>query len=84
MDIVSILRKMKCEPEGLTIEISDERAVNHPKRITAIHLTYVVKGEVPEENLKRAIDLSLTKYCTVANTLSSSVAITSDYRFETS
>ena len=82
MDIVSILRKMKTEPEELTIEIADERSAEHPKRITALHMTYIAKGAVPEANLKRAIELSLTKYCTVANTLAAGVRITHDYRVE--
>jgi len=70
MDVISILRKMKTEPRELTIEIHDERAPDYPKVITAIHLIYRVAGDVPEENLAKAIELSLTKYCPIVNTLS--------------
>jgi putative redox protein len=69
MDVVSILRKMKTEPDSLQIELQDERASEYPKVITKIHLIYRVKGEVPEENLTKAIEMSLAKYCPIANTL---------------
>ena len=84
MDVISILRKMKTEPEGFHIEIEEERQADYPKAFTALHLTYVVKGEVPEENLKKAIELSLSKYCPIANTLAGTVRISSSYRIELS
>lgn len=69
MDVVSILRKMKTAPDALTIEIEDERAPEYPKVVTKIHLIYRVKGNVPQENLTKAIEMSLAKYCPIANTL---------------
>jgi len=82
MDVVSILRKMKTEPRGLRIEIDDEREADLPKAIRAIHLTYIVSGDVPEENVRKAIDLSLSKYCPIANTLAGRASITSEFRVE--
>jgi putative redox protein len=82
MDIVSILRKMKTEPKSLKIEIEDERATEYPKVFTKLHLSYYVTGEVPEANLKKAIDLSLAKYCPIANTLAGIAEITSSYLIE--
>ena len=84
MDVISILRKMKTEPSEFRIEIDGEQASEHPKRFTKIHLTYVVAGDVPETNLQRAIQLSLEKYCPVANTLADVAEITSEYRIEPS
>ena len=84
MDVVSILRKMKSEPEAFHIEIETEREADYPKVFKAIHLSYIVKGNVPEENLKKAIDLSLKKYCPIANTLAGVTEITSSYRIEPS
>ena len=69
MDIVSILRKMKTEPATFKVLVDDERAEDYPKVITKLHLTYELTGEVPEENLTKAIELSLAKYCPIANTL---------------
>ena len=82
MDVVSILRKMKTEPKSLKVEIEDERATEYPKVFTKFHLTYRVTGNVPEENLKKAIDLSLAKYCPISNTLAGIAEITSSYVIE--
>lgn len=78
MDVISILRKMKTEPRSLQIEIVDERAPDYPKVLTKLHLTYRVTGAVPQDNLQKAIDLSLSKYCPIANTLEGVVEITSE------
>ncbi len=82
MDVVSILGKMRTLPRTLSIEIEDERAEEYPKVITKLHLVYRVSGEVPEENLKKAIDLSLAKYCPIANSLAGVAQITSEYVIE--
>jgi len=78
MDVVSILRKMKTEPRSLRVEITDERAPDYPKVFTKLHLIYRVRGTVPQDNLNRAIDLSLSKYCPITNTLAGVVEITSE------
>ena len=78
MDVVSILRKMRTEPLSLRIEITDERAADYPKVFTKLHLTYRVTGAVPQDNLEKAIDLSLSKYCPIVNSLAESVEITSE------
>jgi len=83
MDVISILRKMRTEPDALRIEIVGERAKGHPTHFTRIHLTYVVSGDVTKEKIEKAIELSLTKYCSVANTLAGVAEITSEVRFET-
>ena len=82
MDVVSILRKMKSEPQAMHIEIEHERASEYPKPITRVKLTYVVRGDVAEDKLKRAIELSLSMYCPIANTLSGVTTIESEYRIE--
>lgn len=84
MDVISILRKMRSEPTSLQIEIQDERAPEYPKVITKIHLIYRVTGAVPQANLKKAIELSLSKYCPVANTLAGVAKITSEIVVESS
>ncbi len=82
MDVLSLLRKMKTEPRGFSIEIRDERASEYPKEITKIHLLYRLTGDVPEENVAKAIDLSLSKYCPVAGTLRGTAEITSSYEIQ--
>ena len=82
MDVLSILRKMKTEPEALRIVVDDERAPEHPKNFRKLHITYSLKGDVPTENAKKAIDLSLAKYCPIATTLAGVVEITSEFAIE--
>lgn len=65
MDVISILRKMRCEPEAFRVEVSAEESEEHPKVFTAFHLRYIVRGEVPEEKLTKAIELSQERYCGV-------------------
>jgi len=79
MDVISVLRKKRTEPSSLRIEIDDERAAEYPKVITKLHITYIVTGDVPKENLERAIELSLEKYCPIANSLAGVTEITSSY-----
>ena len=76
MDVISLARKMRQEVESLEIKLSADLTEEHPKKYTAIHLTYVFKGrDLDPEKLKKAIDLSMEKYCGVSATLRGGVAI---------
>lgn len=82
MDVVSILRKMRTEPASLRVEITDERAKDYPKALQRIHLVYFVKGRVPRANIDKAVELSLSTYCPIANSLSGVATITHEIRCE--
>ena len=69
MDVLSILNKQKQQIKAYKIVINSERAKDHPKVFTKIHLIFVVKGLVDEDKLKRAISLSMEKYCSVTKML---------------
>lgn len=66
MDVVSILSKMKAKPEGFRVEVEYERAPEHPKVYTKLHLKYIFKGEVDREKAQKAIELSQNKYCSAS------------------
>jgi putative redox protein len=67
IDVVDILEKMRVPFSDLTIDAEAEQTAEHPKVFKTIHLTYRVKMEAEHrEKLKKAIDLSLEKYCGVA------------------
>ena len=82
MDVISILRKMRTEPSSFQVEITSEQAVEHPKVFTKLHIIYRVSSDVPEENLSKAIDLSLSRYCPVTNALAKVAKITSEFIIE--
>lgn len=80
MDVVSILNKMRVAFERLEVRAQGQREPEHPKRFTAIELNYRIWGPaIDEEKLKKAIELSLERYCPVANTLKQAVELTHRY-----
>ena len=62
MDVVAILKKMRNEPQKFEIEIKGERAKEHPKVYTKVHIKYTFWGVV-YGNAKKAVELSQHKYC---------------------
>ncbi len=80
IDIVMILKKMRQNLENLDVEVegfSEEGAV--PSVFTKIHIHYVLSGDLKEEKVKKAIDMSLDKYCSVSKMLEKAAEITSSY-----
>jgi putative redox protein len=76
-DVVSILEKMRVTLRELRIEASGGRRAEHPRRYTSIHLQYHLRGEgLDEARARRAIDLSLEKYCSVIHSLAEDIVLT--------
>jgi putative redox protein len=65
MDVVHILRKGRHDLKGLKVALVAERAPEDPHRITSVKLDYTINGDVPKDQVQRAIDLSRDKYCSV-------------------
>jgi putative redox protein len=82
MDVISILKKKRQPVEGFKIFATGERAAEHPKAYTAIHLEYVAYGEVDPEALTRAVQLSEEKYCGALATVRGVANITNSTRVE--
>ncbi len=81
MDVISILRKKKQDVSNFEINVSGETAGSHPKMYTSMHIEYIVTGKnISEEAVKRAIELSLDKYCLVGATLGKAAKITHSYK----
>jgi putative redox protein len=76
-DVVIILEKMREKLRGLRIEVEGIRREEEPRRYVAIHLDYRLEGEgLDPAKARRAIDLSLEKYCSVIHSLAPDIAIT--------
>ena len=77
MDIASILKKMRVEYDELSMTAEADSAKEHPMIYKGIHLQYFIKGrdDLDIEKIKRAVELSITKYCPVAAILSKSATI---------
>lgn len=80
VDVVEILRKKRQKLDSLEIEISGERAAEPPTVWTKIDMIYRLGGTLEEKAVHDSIELSQTKYCSVAATLRKTAEIT--YRFE--
>ena len=82
-DIVSILKKKKQEIRGLEINVKGQQPDSYPKRFTEIEIEFIVKGKnLSEEAVKRAVELSMDKYCSVKATLEHSAKIIYSYKIE--
>jgi len=56
------------------------RAETDPKVFTRIHMHFIVKGRaLADAKVKRAIDLSVEKYCSATAMLSKTATVTHDY-----
>ena len=80
-DVVDILRKKREQVTGCVVEIEAERAEAVPKIFTKIHVRYIVTGKnIKEESVKRAVELSAEKYCSVSIMLGKTAQMTHDYQ----
>jgi putative redox protein len=76
IDVAGILRKMRAPLEGLVISAVGERATDHPKVFTRIHLVYGAWGTgLTDAQVQRAVTLSRDKYCSVSAMLKSTAVI---------
>jgi putative redox protein len=70
IDIVSILIKQRQHVQGFRMLIDGEREQDvEPSLWKKVHITFELKGDINGEKAKRACELSIEKYCSVAATL---------------
>ena len=76
IDVVEILEKMRVPFASLEIEVETEQTEGPPKVFRDIHIHFIVTtGEENRDKVKKAIDLSLEKYCGVSAMLQKHSAI---------
>jgi putative redox protein len=79
-DVVDILRKKREQISGYRIEVRAERRTDFPRSLRTIHLRHLITGRgVSEPAVKQAIELSDSKYCSVAGTLRPTASISVSY-----
>jgi len=79
MDVISILRKMRQQVDSYQVRVTGQRAEEHPRVYTHIRVEHIATGDIDEERLARAIELSHTKYCPVTAMLRHSVTMQMGY-----
>jgi putative redox protein len=85
MDIIWIMNRQRQEVAGLEVNVSGTKRKDEPHYYETINAHYVVRGpRIDESALKKAIELSEEKYCTVRANLRPEVKVTTSYSIETS
>ncbi|MBN1178685.1 MAG: OsmC family protein [Anaerolineae bacterium] len=80
MDVVSILQKKRQPFTNLEVRVTAERADEHPRVYTKVHMTFVVTGkDVKPEAVERAIELSETKYCSASAMFAKTAEMSTSY-----
>jgi putative redox protein len=74
MDVISILRKKRQAVEDYEVSVRGDQRIEHPTAFTEIEVHHLVRGAVDPEAVRRAIQLSAERYCSVGATLSSGIA----------
>ena len=76
IDVVDILEKMKVQFSDLSMETEAEQTDEHPKVFKEIVITYMIKTDLEnQEKVRKAVELSLDKYCGVSAMLKKNSAI---------
>jgi len=81
MDVISILRKMRVEPDYFNVVVSADTTDVHPKYYYRILITYEFRGDnLPMDKLEKAINLSQERYCGVTFMLNKAAEITHEIK----
>jgi len=79
-DVASILKKKRQHVTSYTVEVSGERRDDYPRRFTSMNVHHIFTGRsLSPAAVAHAIELSDTKYCSVAATLRPQVEIQSSF-----
>lgn len=80
VDVVSILEKKRQIVTDYKVEVTGERREEHPRSFSKINVHHIVYGRnLSEQAVAQAIELSDTKYCSVAATVRPTAEITTSY-----
>jgi putative redox protein len=64
MDVVTILHKKREKITAFEVSVVTEQAGEHPKVFTRVTIQYQITGNrIDETSVRRAIELSATRYC---------------------
>jgi putative redox protein len=83
MDVAALLNKMRQDVTDFSMEAKANMTDEHPKHYDKIHITYKFKGNnLDESKIKKAVDLSMERYCGVSYMLSKAAKLSYDIVIE--
>jgi len=79
-DVIDILRKKRQDVTGLEIRVHGDRREEHPRVYTQIEIVFIVTGrKIEPEAVRRAVELSELKYCSVSAMLRATAQLVCRY-----
>jgi putative redox protein len=80
IDVISILKKARQDVQDLDVEVEYERAEGEvPSLFTTAHVHFLLTGDLDVDKVRRAIDLSINKYCSVSKIIEKTATITASF-----
>ena len=77
IDVIDILRKMRQPLQDIKVTLNGEREKDKtPSLFTDIHIVFDLYGDLDVDKAKRAVDMSMEKYCSVAKIVEKTAKIT--------
>lgn len=76
VDVVDILAKRRTPVASLMVDVQAERVDGTPKRLARATLNFAITGVgIERVHAERAIDLAVTKYCSVRDSLRTDIPV---------
>ena len=79
IDLGLILKKQRQQVIDYSVEVIGKRKQDKSKAFSAIHLHFILTGDLNIEKVERAISLTVTEYCSVILSLSKQIEITTSF-----
>lgn len=81
MDVVSILRKMRVNFEGVNVKVDGELSEEHPVHFTKMHIIYEFTGnDMSQDKIRKAVNLTQDRYCGVSYSYKKAMEITHEIK----
>jgi putative redox protein len=76
-DVVTIMEKQRTPLKSLSVRVDVQRVASIPRRLAAAVLHFTLQGAgITPEKAERAVELSVTKYCSVGSSLRTDAPVT--------
>jgi len=83
IDVVHILRKMRCQVDTYEVAVEGTRNLTPPQYYTSVNIMIRIAGEgITPKKIDRAIALSRETYCSVYHSLREDMEVTVSYEIE--
>jgi len=82
MDVASILKKMRQPLTGYRVRVTGERAETEPQIYTHVVVEHILQGDLDEDKVAHAVELSDEKYCSAIATLRGVAKVESKWTVE--